>query len=788
MKKIDFLTRIKPVIYISLHLIYLKKMFLKKIGLPLFLFILLVIQGQSAFGQCSSCSVVVDGNSAPSASIVNNSTVCIQGNRTATLNFGNSTGINICIQDGASWNGDHSNLNNLATLTNFGNLSLSNAPSGNWTITNYGEAELSISLAANRSLVNYGQITISTPTFAVSSNSSLVNYGRITVSTSTFTIFSSSTFLSNGFLDISGSINFNSNSSGSLVGSTTIGGAVTVNPNANINLGGSLVISGNLSLSNNSSIQGVNTNSCNSISVAGTFVNNGVISGGSLQSPDSRLFVNKGPTGNPISNGASVGSCPTSNCMQSFQLTTVNGFDWVYVFDCTSNFVLPPLLPGEELIDISVAVVGGGGAGGFGEAAGGGGAGAIFLRDGKSLTVGRTYTVAVGPGGVGATTATAIGGNGFTSAFFGSVAPGGGGGGSQSSGARSGNAGGSGGGGGAHGPSSGAGNGGANMGTLTNRGGNGRRQNANQFTGGGGGGASLPGQDADVNNPGNGGSGTTLPIINGITGITNAFAGGGGGTGRNPSQRWDGAGGVVGSILLGGFGRASGIGESGRSLTGSGGGAGSVRGGAGSGGRVIVRASYRILPIEVLEIKGQFFQESRTAKLDWAVYGFQDNLLMTVQRAVNTVENWVEIDTVRGEFLKPELKSFIYEDQRLPVFGGTLFYRIKLSHPDGSVLGYSNVVALEIQAKQGIPQWIAFPNPSGKSKMKLSYTGDSKENNSPILAILSDFSGKSVQKESFSIDEIADWLNSQMEKTGNGIFILKIGQGTSQEVIKLLNY
>ncbi len=721
----------------------------------------------SSFGQCGTCTVVVNGNDAPSGPISTNATVCIRGNRTATLNFGNSTGINICIEDGASWNGDFTQLNTLATLTNFGTLSLNTAPNGNWTITNYGTANLGSLLAANRSIFNYGRMT-SMAAFAIATNS---------------------TFLSNGVLQINGNLGVNNNTNSSLIGATTVSGNITIASNATVNVGGSLAVAGNFSVASNSIVQGVNTNSCNSITVAGTFSNSGVISGSSLQSPDAPLFVNKAPTGVAITNGAAIGSCPSSNCVQSFQLTTANGFDWVYVFNCTSNFVLPPLLPGEELIDISVAVVGGGGAGGFGEAAGGGGAGAVFERSSKSLAVGRTYTVAVGPGGLGSVSATLRGGNGFNSAFFGSVAQGGGGGGSQSSGAREGNVGGSGGGGGAHGPSSGTGNGGVNLGNQTNPGGNGGRNTpGNQLSGGGGGGASTRGIDGNNNNPGNGGNGTTINLLNGVSGITNAFAAGGGGTGRNPTQRWDGGGGVVGSILLGGFGRASGIGESGRSLTGSGGGAGSVRGGAGSGGRVIVRASYRILPIEVFEIKGQFLAEKRASLLDWSIYGFQDQLVMTVQRALNSVDSWSEIDTLKGEFEKPELRSFSYKDEKLPLTGGTLFYRIKLSHPDGSVFGYSNVVAMEVQPKKGVSEWSAYPNPSGRSKVKISYLGSLKENDVPIFAQLSDFSGKSVEKQSDSLDEISDWINDRLEKSGNGVFILKLTQGNSQGVIKLLNY
>ncbi|QYH37815.1 T9SS type A sorting domain-containing protein [Algoriphagus sp. NBT04N3] len=735
--------------------------------------LLIIFISDSIYAQCNSCDVIIDGNNAPSGTIQNGSLVCIRGDRTSNISFNNRNNISICIEDGASWNGAYSQLSGLASLSNYGNLSISNSPNGNWSIFNYGVLNWNSTISSNKSIYNYGEL----------------NFG------SGLVVSSAATLISNGTVNFSGLTTFNSNSIIKLIGMSNFSGSVILNSNTIVELAGNLAISGTLQLNSNSQIRSLNNNVCNSLNVGGTITNLGTISGSGLQIPNSPLYVNKAPVGNGLSDGATVGSCPTASCVEMIEITTSTGFDRVYIFNCTDNLILPELLPDEQIIDVSATLVGGAGGGGFGEAAGGGGSGGITSSNAISLLVGRRYPVAVGPGGFGSTQNNSPGRDGLESSFFGLISNGGGGGGSQSSSARDGRNGGSGGGGGANNnPGNGSGNGGAVIaGNLGNQGGNGRRQNNNQLNGGGGGGAATPGEEGRNNNPGSGGNGISLPILNGVSGVLNAFAGGGGSTGRNPAQQYGkGTGGVFQTTKLGGDGdhlnpgdsNSDGIGGAGLPFTGSGGGAGSVRGGAGSAGKVIIRVSYRILSIDLSGIQVSWNKEQNSAELRWSISGLNEDITMVVQRGLNQIKSWENLDSLVVQSGKEGLMNFKFYDDKLYNEEGYAFYRIKLYNKD-KFEGYSNTVSLKLEPPKLDANWRVFPNPVGNSDLQITYRGDENKLKDGVIVLMSDYSGRIKSSQFFNIEDIKNWVNENLIQSGQGIYFLKIQSAQFTETFKI---
>ena len=247
-----------------------------------------------------------------------------------------------------------------------------------------------------------------------------------------------------------------------------------------------------------------------------------------------------------------------------------------------------------------LVVAGGGGGGGTNDISGGGGAGGLRQGTGLTLTVGTTYTVTIGGGGIGG---GGIGGNygagaGIDSSLEGSdittiTATGGGAGGCayDNSGLSSG---GSGGGGALSrtGPLNGIkGNAGGFTPPEGNAGGNGAHIPGTGGSGGGGGGSGGAGGNGSVNpfTGGAGGVGTEWPSGSGVY-----YAGGGGGASVGP-----GAGGIggTGGSGIGGSGASGPVsafpaGTNAIANTGSGGGgARNNNGGSGSSGIVIIRCS-----------------------------------------------------------------------------------------------------------------------------------------------------------------------------------------------------
>ena len=244
-----------------------------------------------------------------------------------------------------------------------------------------------------------------------------------------------------------------------------------------------------------------------------------------------------------------------------------------------------------------ILVVGGGGAGGYGVAAstakgeGGGGGGGGFVEETEAVFAAGTYTIAVGKGGVRATSASGTPTPAEDSYIkSGSVdkyrAEGGGTGAAAAAGA--GGAGGSGGGGSYDGAE-------ADGGSAVSGKGNAGGKGANYGGGGGGGGAGSSGSDTPASNKkgGAGGAGRSSAI----TGNAVTYAGGGGG-GTSGTSGTRGTGGAGGGGLGGGNGTSY-VAEDGEDGLGGGGGGGGSggstasarRGGNGGSGIVIIRVT-----------------------------------------------------------------------------------------------------------------------------------------------------------------------------------------------------
>ena len=239
---------------------------------------------------------------------------------------------------------------------------------------------------------------------------------------------------------------------------------------------------------------------------------------------------------------------------------------------------------------VSALVVGPGGGGG---SYGGGGGGAVKTNASMALTA-QTYTVTVGPGGLGATDGSVEKGSGGTdSSFNGLVSATGGGGGGISNNA--GNDGASGGG-GAIGCNANGTCGSSSRGGGDGQGGSGGKSyeyvNEGYYSGGGGGGYSgADGQNGGTTNGGNGGIGMNNDYR---TGSNVEYGGGGGGAGKDTSGYNGGTQGIGASGGGNGYGN-DGAASSAGANTGSGGGAdythavGSSRAGDGGSGIVVIR-------------------------------------------------------------------------------------------------------------------------------------------------------------------------------------------------------
>ena len=487
-----------------------------------------------------------------------------------------------------------------------------------------------------------------------------------------------------------------------------------------------------------------------------------------------------------------------------YQYTDSEGYTIIRVTgDCSSWTWSPP----NGLDEFEVLVVGGGGGGGYGEAAGGGGGGSVIYRQYLGITMngnpgftGASFTMTPGEHGLGAPSASVSGGQGEASTFTGSAfnssnngafatlnAAGGGGGGSSSatSGIRQGGSGASGGGGAAQGTNESTGgngyaghNGGAALGETfgsAGAGGGGELSSGGNGTG-----------TSSVMTAGSGGNGEIQPI----SGENISYGAGGGGTSSGAISNIEGKGGsqyTVNSILYyaGGNGNNNGIGVQ-ASTYGSGGGAGRLGGSPGFQGVVYIRyPNFRILPVDYLYFNAVYNSMTRSGDLTWATAKEWENDRFEIERSVNTVKDWETIGEIQGAGFSDKPINYAYQDLKLPLAGGNIFYRLKQLNFAGDST-FSDTKAIKVEALPGTSFWRVYPNPTSGTPFNIEWMNKmSFEDEKITLRAIA----PTGQFQVFQVEDIPGMgsLISEWFKTkAAGIYTIEIAWGEKREYHKVI--
>ncbi|MCH7402302.1 glycine-rich domain-containing protein [Belliella kenyensis] len=746
----------------------------------IFLFIILCLGLFSeVVGQCTGCNVTINGNNTHSL-IQNGNVVCIQGNRTSAISFNNANNVTICIADGASLNADFNNLSGLSTINNFGNFTARASYNGSWTINNSGFLTLNFeSLNSDKTINNSGTLTRtgnftingtlnSSGISSISGNMTVNGSGRVdnsgSVSVGGNYQSNGQTNSADGEISIVG--NLTNNGSGVFsVASGSIGGNVT--NNGNINIYGSLNIQGNLNMNSGANISAGDSDQFNYL-----FVNGDMTGAGCLSGSNGILFSNKFSSSSGGCRNGEVFIGLESGCLQVIDRSTGSEtFERIYIFTCSTGWTIPGSSDGVEPFDeAEILIVAGGGGGGRGTSAGGGGAGGLIYVASDALPFGTEVPVIVGIGGEGSSNANNRGGQGSISRFLSYTAVGGGGGGSNGN-ERAGGSGGSGGGG-----ANSNGSGGGRTLDQGSSGGNGNDSGGSNRSGGGGGGAGGSGQSPSNGNNNPGGNGG-IGILNGISGSNIFFSGGGGGTGQEVAG--------IGGSGVGGNGNNNGPGGNG-STPGSAGGAGSSAGGGGANGIVIIRQSFRILPVEFLEVTASYIQNDRAAIISWATAKEWENSHFEVERSINNVANFEKIAEVEGVGYADDRSDYKFVDKNLPLLGATIYYRLKQVDFSGSY-AYSKTVAVRI-ADVANPKgtWRAYPNPTVGESLKISLINGHQYHDEPLSFRLVHPTYMSPTFSAKSEQEMNDQLALLLPNVPKGVFVVEVLWGQNVEHLKVL--
>lgn len=526
-----------------------------------------------------------------------------------------------------------------------------------------------------------------------------------------------------------------------------------------------------------------------------------------------------------------------STCLSeyTFGSETVDEFV-IVVITCNENSTGTSWQPPLGLVELTeMLLIGGGGAGGkrdeLGQrGAGGGGAGGVLHITDRSTMVfnignqenpvqSPNLNFRIGAGGLGNVLSSVRGGNGGNTTletlnpnFDNRTALGGGGGGSSNgfgtlsstfqpyTDQRRGNEGGSGGG----------SVGGWRSGNNPILGGEGTapqgfdgangRGNDEVNGGGGGGGANqdAPGINGNANG-GDGGQGRG--VINNFypnlflnllpASVPKNYAGGGAGVAGTPSGQ-----GSAGNGGQGGGGDAvvSGNGNNGSINTGGGGGAGGAaqnnngfRGGNGGSGIVIFRYDFfRILPIELLEFKAEIDKAINSALIKWVTAKETGNSHFEIERSENGIREFEKVGEVDGRGWTDLLTEYEFIDDKLPLSGGNILYRIKQVDFDGKST-YSKVLSVRsegIVAKSGV--WRAYPNPTLGDHLKISLIDRTQYNEEEITFRIVHPNLITQSVTVYSENEMNDQLAKLIPRFPKGVLVVELRWGQNVEHIKVL--
>ncbi|MDG1278122.1 MAG: hypothetical protein P8O16_12640 [Algoriphagus sp.] len=491
---------------------------------------------------------------------------------------------------------------------------------------------------------------------------------------------------------------------------------------------------------------------------------------------------------------------PPSGCWRYIDDGSVSGVVIIEFFDdCT--WEAP-----EGLLEFEVLVVGGGGGGGLKAGGGGGGGGLVHARAlveetlSEGLPANSVFSILVGDGGNGSTDRDNRGENGTRSSFdlgesYEIIAGGGGGGGSDGSGNIDE---------GAPGDNSSiatttglepvnsmllnGSDGGAAHNEDNPDGSNGG--NGDSHSGGGGGGADGNGENAPNNeNGGDGGDGLSILDFD-----NRIYAAGGGGGGRN------GNGGDGGSSPNGGGDGGDGdeedatSGQAGQSPGSGGGGTGDgdeedvdgLSGGNGAKGVVIVRYEIaRILPVEYLYFNAKYNSFLRSGDLTWATAKEWENDRFEVERSVNNVTAWEKIGVIDGAGYSDGPIDYDYQDLKLPVAGGNIFYRLKQVDFDGE-FSFSDTKSIKVEALPGTTQWRIFPNPTTGYPFNIEILDPSAYRDEPVTLRAISPTG---QYEFIQVDDIREMgaqVSNYFEQKASGVYTIEIAWGAKREYHKVI--
>jgi hypothetical protein len=219
---------------------------------------------------------------------------------------------------------------------------------------------------------------------------------------------------------------------------------------------------------------------------------------------------------------------------------------------------------------------------------------------------------------------------------------------------------------------------------------------------------------------------------------------------------------------------------------GSGGGAGRLGGSRGFQGVIYIRfPNFRILPLEYLYFNAKYNSSLRSGDLNWATAKEWENDRFEIERSINDVLSWETIGEVAGSGYSDKPVAYAYQDMKLPLTGGNIFYRLKQFSFDGDFI-YSDTRSIKIEPITGTTHWRVFPNPTTGDPINLEMLDNGAYHDEEITVRVISATGIFDIIVGYSSRQLSAQLAEILRGKAAGIYTIEISWGNKLEYHKVV--
>lgn len=195
--------------------------------------------------------------------------------------------------------------------------------------------------------------------------------------------------------------------------------------------------------------------------------------------------------------------------------------------------------------------------------------------------------------------------------------------------------------------------------------------------------------------------------------------------------------------------------------------------------------NFRILPVDYLYFNAIYNATERSGDLIWATVKEWQNDRFEIQRSINTVKDWMKIGEVQGVGYAAEPTEYNFQDTKLPLAGGTIYYRLKQVDFDRDST-FSVTRAIRIEPLADMTHWRVYPNPTTGYPFEIELINPEAYKDEVVTLRIITATG---HFETFTFDHIksmgiriSDWFLTQAA----GIYTLEISWGDRLEYHKVI--